>query len=116
MLRRGQQVTGGSPTANKLAEVDDAGVLGPAAKTLMEGKPIAAIFSAAANVGKRAVNGINEKTANSLGEMLSSADPARQKEILDQIDKMLPRGTVAKILGQIAAKNEGNVRRAISGN
>lgn len=104
MLDRSQKITGGSNTANKLAEGEDIGDMAGIVRDAATGHPIRAAVNAVGAFGNRAIKGINEKTANSLGEILSSADPARQKQILDLIEKQIGPAEWAKLLGVIGGR------------
>jgi hypothetical protein len=96
LLKRGQQIQGGSNTANKLAEADDMGAVN--AVVDIAKNPISGSINAALQYGQRLAKGVNEKTSNRLGEILSSTDPVRQKQILEQIEHMLPPGAMERLL------------------
>lgn len=96
MLKRGQQVQGGSNTVNKGIEGEDAGLLEAGVDIIR--RPVGGTIDAVLSGGRRLAKGVNEKTANVLGDILSSTDPARQRQILQQIEQMLPDGAIERLL------------------
>jgi hypothetical protein len=102
MVKRGQTVTGGSQTVDKAADRADVDVSG-AMSEVLSGRPVAGALSVVRDMGGRIVRGVNEKTADKLADILTSTDPARQRAILDQIEAMLPKDQLRRLMGQLAA-------------
>lgn len=114
MLRRGQQVQGGSNTVNKAADAEDMN-LGNAVSEFAQGRPIRAAISAIGAAGNRLAKGINERTADRLADMFTTTDPAKQREILRQIEQMLPPGGLENLLSRSSAIEAPQARSASGG-
>jgi hypothetical protein len=112
MLKRGQQIQGGSNTVDKAVEANDVGLvqdLVGAARGSIGGA-----ISAAQNIGRRVAGGINEKTTDRLADILSSTEPAKQAAILDQIEKMLPPGGLQRVIASMGGREAAIQRPAIA--
>ena len=103
MLDRSAKITDGSNTINKAAESEDLGAAPGIIKDAFTGHPIRAAINTVGAINTRVRKGINERTANSLGEFLSSSDPARQAEILSMIENQFAPGALSKLLGRSGA-------------
>ena len=102
MLKRGQQITGGSNTANKLADVEDlenAAAAGHAIGHAISGNLLGSAMHAGRLASRLMGRGVNERVANRLGDMLSTASPAEQARILDQLETVRAPGGVSRLIG-----------------
>lgn len=112
MLARGQRITGGSNTVNKLADVEDlenAAAAGHAITHAVAGNWLGSAMHAGRLASRLMSKGVNERVANRLGEMLSTADPAQQARILDRIEGMTPNG-IMRLLGMEGGREAGAMR------
>lgn len=103
MLRRGQQITGNSTTANKLAEGADSGI-GSIALQAARGDRVGAAFNAMSQMSNRLAKGVTEKVADRLGDIFTTTDPATQRAILSQIEGMLSPRQLTELLGMASGR------------
>jgi len=104
MLRRGQQVTGGSPTANKLADREELSGIGEVLTEAAKGKFGRAAMSAVSGLYDKVGRGITAKTSDALGEMFASTDRGSQEQILKMLESVVPPRELAKLTGFLSGR------------
>jgi hypothetical protein len=100
MRQTNNRVLGGSPTAGRLTQMDDAGrdptTMINMARNLAQGNVSQAALGFAGNLGARS-GGLNEQSAEMLARRMFSAAPGRQQQILNELASRASKENQARI-------------------